>query len=878
MASGNEGKPVENRELVDVEEQLVRKLKSLGYQVDRDVTLQGKFKTEYTFNLVARKSNGLTSFITAIGVIKHEDNQPIGLNEVFEFDDKCYNCDISDKVLIALPGLDSVATQFAKGQQVRVLSGESLKEFLQLPLPRRAKKSIVIKFDSREQLSASLTELGYTVENDSKVKGRSGAQYSFDILAREDDGFMPHQLAVDVLTGEQVSREEVSAFDTKAYDAGIEHKVLLVSGELAAEAAQLARKQKVTVIKLGSRSQEIFIGGEAPEEVAEKAKAPAEEAVAEEVVDEVKEAVAREKGVKKAEAEKTEAEKAEAPAEEEAPLGDVSTIESAIAELLTKAPKPKAKGKARAEAAAPAEVEAEAKPKEKGKKVRLLKQAIPPEVLKLIPESTARRFVVMPMSISGHTLQMAMANPADIFALQILEYQSKMRIKPIAAEEKEIQEAIDFNYKGFGKIQEQLAYIPGDLTTADEADLVASTADAPVSNALRLIIDEAAKARSSDIHIEPEEDRLRVRYRIDGVLQETMSLPMNIHSALVSRIKIMSDLNIADHIRPQDGQFTIETGGREIDIRVATCPTVHGEQAVLRLLDKTLAARELPQLGFLPEVQARYEDMLRVPFGMIIVSGPTGSGKTTTLYASINQLDKVSRKIITIEDPVEYRFPNIVQMQVNPKAGFTFATALRSILRLDPDVILVGEIRDTETARIAVQSALTGHLVLASLHANDAVGVVYRLVDLGIERFLVASAVIGTVAQRMLRRICPDCAHYVKAPRMEQLAYDKYIGEKREEFLYGSGCEPCAYSGYRGRVGMFEVLHMTDELRTLILKGSSDVEFRKQALKEGMVPLITDGFLKVKIGTTTPAEVLRSAYTVEEEGKKAEVVEEEQEQ
>ncbi len=558
----------------------------------------------------------------------------------------------------------------------------------------------------------------------------------------------------------------------------------------------------------------------------------------------------------------------------------MSTIESAIAELLTKAPKPKAKAKAKAEA--PAEVEAEAKPKEKAKKVRLLKQAITAEVLKLIPESTARRFIAMPMSITGHTLQMAMANPADIFALQILEHQSKMRIKPIAAEEKEIQEAIDFNYKGFGKIQEQLAYIPGDLTTADEADLVASTADAPVSNALRLIIDEAAKARASDIHIEPEEDRLRVRYRIDGVLQETMSLPMNIHSALVSRIKIMSDLNIADHIRPQDGQFSIETGGRDVDIRVATCPTVHGEQAVLRLLDKTLAARELAQLGFLPEVQARYEDMLRVPFGMIVISGPTGAGKTTTLYASINQLDKVSRNIITVEDPVEYRFPNINQMQVNPKAGFTFATALRSILRLDPNVILVGEIRDNETARIAVQAALTGHLVLASLHANDAVGVVYRLIDLGIERFLVASAIIGTVAQRMLRRICNDCSHYVKAPKMEQLAYERYIGEKREEFLYGSGCEPCAYSGYRGRVGMFEVLHMTDGLRTLILQGSSDVAFRKHALSEGMVPLIADGFLKVKQGTTTPAEVLRSAYTVEEVGKKGEeaeeVVEEEQEQ
>jgi general secretion pathway protein E len=326
----------------------------------------------------------------------------------------------------------------------------------------------------------------------------------------------------------------------------------------------------------------------------------------------------------------------------------------------------------------------------------------------------------------------------------------------------------------------------------------------------------------------------------------------------------MSDMNIADHIRPQDGQFTIEASGRPIDVRVATCPTVHGEGTVLRLLDKTLAARELAGLGLRPETLEKYQEMLRVPFGMIVASGPTGSGKTTTLYASINQLDKVSRKIITIEDPVEYRFSNINQIQINPKAGLTFASGLRSILRLDPDIILVGEMRDAETAKIAVQAALTGHLVFSSLHANDAVGVTYRLLDLGIEPFLVASALIGTVAQRMVRRVCPDCAHSITVSKLEQVAYEKEIGEHREEFLYGSGCEPCAYSGYRGRVGMFEVLHMSDELRMLVLRGASNVEFREQAYKEGMVPLIKDGMLKVKEGITTPAEVLRNAYSIEE--------------
>jgi len=815
-------------DLRDVEEQFIRKLKALGYEVERHVTLEGKFRTEHTFDLLARKSNGLISYVTAIGITKHYDGQPIGLGEVFEFDDKCYNCDIWDKVFIALPELDSVASQFARGQQIKILSEENLKEFLALSVAKRGKKTVVVGFNSKEQLLSSLTELGYTIEQDSKVKGRTGDEYTFDILAREDDGFIPHQLAIDVLNGARVDLEEMSLFEKKAYDAEIQQKVLFISGELAAEAAEFAQQEKINVIRLGSPSKEISIGEEVVEE-----EVPVEKVTAKEVT-------AKEEGVKQE----------EVAAEEKTRQQGMSAIESALSEILTKAPEPKAEVKPE-----------ETKPKAKAK---LLKKAIAPEVLKLVPESTARRFMAIPLSVKGNTVEMAMANPADIFALQILEHQSKMRVKPVVVEEQEIREAIDFNYRGFGQIQEQLAGIPEDMAGGDEMDLIAATADAPVANALHLIIDEAAKARASDIHIEPEEDRLRVRYRIDGVLQDTLSLPITIHPALTSRIKIMSDMNIADHLRPQDGQFTIESSGRPIDVRVATCPTVHGEGTVLRLLDKTLAARELAGLGLRPETLEKYQEMLRVPFGMVVASGPTGSGKTTTLYASINQLDKVSRKIITIEDPVEYRFSNINQIQINPKAGLTFASGLRSILRLDPDIILVGEIRDADTARIAVQSALTGHLVFSSLHANDAVGVIYRLLDLGIEPFLVASALIGTMAQRMLRRVCPDCAHSITVSKLEQVAYEKEIGEHREEFIYGSGCEACAYSGYRGRVGMFEVLHMSDELRMLVLRGGGTVEFREQAYKEGMVPLIKDGMLKVKEGMTTPSEVLRNAYNMEE--------------
>ena len=493
-----------------------------------------------------------------------------------------------------------------------------------------------------------------------------------------------------------------------------------------------------------------------------------------------------------------------------------------------------------------------------------LRRATRPEALRLIPESTARKFTVIPINITDNNiLEVAMVNPSDIVTIQVLEHQSRMRIRAVPAEKKEIQDAIDFNYKGFGQIAEQIARIDVGPDTAAGVDLVAATANAPVAAALNLIVEEGVKARASDIHIEPEEKRLRVRYRIDGVLHEVMSLPVKIHPPLTSRVKVMSDLNIADHLRPQDGQFSTEVKGKQIDVRVATTPTVHGEAVVMRLLDKSVAVMDLPQLGFTPESLAKFEKMLAVPFGMILVSGPTGAGKTTTLYAAVNTLDKVTRNIITVEDPVEYRFENIKQIQVNPKAGLTFAGVLRSMMRLDPDVILVGEIRDGETATIAVKSALTGHLVLSSIHANDAIGVIYRLLDLGVEPFLVASVITGTVAQRMLRRVCLNCATEVKPSASEQAAYMSAMGEELESFLSGTGCDLCSYSGYRGRMGLFEVLNMSDALRAMILRGATLAEVRQQAINEGMDTLMKDGMQKVKQGMTTVSEVLRNAYSLD---------------
>lgn len=497
-------------------------------------------------------------------------------------------------------------------------------------------------------------------------------------------------------------------------------------------------------------------------------------------------------------------------------------------------------------------------------RLNVLRQSPSPEALHLVPEKLARKYGVVPLAIENNTLRVAMANPDDILAIEALAAKTKKRIEPIAATANDIKESIDFNYRAFGEIASQLGTVDmsNEEKPAEELEIEAAD-DSPVARALNLIVEEAAKSHASDIHIEPEEDKIRIRYRIDGILHEVLSLPPAIHLSLLSRIKILSGMNIADHRRPQDGQFSIQTAGKFIDIRVATISTVHGEMAVLRLLDKSMGAMSLSQLGFLPKSQSVFEQMLKKPYGMVVVSGPTGAGKTTTLYTALNSMDKEAKKIITLEDPVEYRFENINQIQVNPRAGLTFASGLRSIVRLDPDVILVGEIRDSETAQIAIQSALTGHLVLSTVHANDTVGVLMRLVDLGVEPFLLSSAVIGIVAQRMVRRICPYCSREITVPLVEQMAYQAETGEERSEFLCGEGCKACVYSGYLGRAGIFELLPINDDIRQLLVGNASSTQIREQALKNGMVPLATDGMLKAKSGITTPYEVLRNAYSID---------------
>jgi general secretion pathway protein E len=498
-------------------------------------------------------------------------------------------------------------------------------------------------------------------------------------------------------------------------------------------------------------------------------------------------------------------------------------------------------------------------------RARLQKHLIQPEALRQIPESMARQYTAIPLEISGNILHVAMANPSDILALEAMATHTKMHIMPEKTEAEAITEAIDFNFRSLDEIEKQISDISQQGEATDEPIIKLDTVtDAPVAKALTLIIEEAIKSRASDVHLQPQEDKLRVRYRIDGTLHDVISLPLKTANQVISRIKILASMNIADHHRPQDGQFSVKLRGRQtIDIRVGTVATVHGEMSTLRLLDKSRAVKHLKELGFLPGRLSTYQEMLKVPFGMILVSGPTGAGKTTTLYASINSLDYTGRNIITIEDPVEYRFKNINQIQVNPRAGLTFASGLRSILRLDPDVILVGEIRDPETASIAIQSALTGHLVLSSIHANDALGVVFRLLDLGVEPFLVASALIGTVSQRMVRTICPDCAQVSEVSLLEKVSYGKEVGEEKTDFYSGSGCKSCANTGYHGRTGIFEILKMSDPIKMMLLNGTTATELKSQAIKDGMVPLIKDGMLKVKEDITTPAEVLRNAYTVE---------------
>ena len=383
----------------------------------------------------------------------------------------------------------------------------------------------------------------------------------------------------------------------------------------------------------------------------------------------------------------------------------------------------------------------------------------------------------------------------------------------------------------------------------------------PVIRAVELIIESAIAEGASDVHIEPQEGHLQIRVRVDGTLRSEQKLPTEIHQSLVSRIKVMANMDISEHRIPQDGQFTYYFDGRDVDFRVATIDTNHGEMVVMRLLDKTMSFLRLADIAFRPDILELYRSQLAAPYGMVLVSGPTGSGKTTSLYASLSEYDPSERKIMTVEDPIEYKMPGINQVQVNRQAGMTFSTGLRGILRLDPDVILVGEVRDSETADTAVQAALTGHIVLSSIHANDAAGALLRLVDLGVEPFLINSAVTCSLAQRLVRKPCAHCKITATASVPEIQAYNREINDARTEFEYGAGCEICGYTGYLGRVAVFELLLITDDIRELVMNRATASQIRHQAIQEGMVSMSRDAMLKAQGNLTNPGEVIRKVFT-----------------
>jgi general secretion pathway protein E len=493
--------------------------------------------------------------------------------------------------------------------------------------------------------------------------------------------------------------------------------------------------------------------------------------------------------------------------------------------------------------------------------IDLKAHVVQPEALALIPEELARKHLFIPLQIIGDSLMVVMADPDDYITIGDIFARTNMKVKVAFANAADIRRAINIYYRATDEIQEKVSDIlPADI--GDRESAADFNVETPITESLDLLIEQAVRDRASDIHLEPQNDRLRIRYRIDGVLYDMNSVPMNIHAELASRIKILAEMDVTRSKQAQDGQFSIKIGDKEIDIRVASTDTIHGERITLRLLDKSVSLFTLPELGFLPDTLKKYEALLHYPFGMVLVGGPTGSGKTTTLYTSINEIDRKRYNIMTIEDPVEYQFENITQSQLDTKTGITFASGLRALLRQDPDVILVGEIRDKETAITAVQAALTGHLVFSSIHANDAVSMITRLLDLGVEPGLISSTLIALLAQRMVRRICTNCRVAVSPTAVQKEIYHKEIGQELQTVYKGSGCHLCGNTGYMGRIGIFELLVMSEEIQKMLISDVSIGTLREEAIREGIYTMKRDGLLKVKEGITTFEEVMNSVFTI----------------
>jgi general secretion pathway protein E len=495
--------------------------------------------------------------------------------------------------------------------------------------------------------------------------------------------------------------------------------------------------------------------------------------------------------------------------------------------------------------------------------IDLQRHKVQPKALQLVPEAIARKYNLIPLDIIGESLVVVMTDPEDIHVIQDLQVQVKMKIEPAIGVAADIKKAIDINYRSAAEIEKHVReFSPGTVKeTILSEEMVART---PIAQTVDLIITQAVRDRASDIHIEPQENRTRIRFRIDGTLYDMFNLPISTHIPLVSRIKILAEMNIAESRRPQDGQISTTAGDKPVDIRVASLATAYGERLALRILDKSLALFTLSELGLQSDSLLKLHKIVRSPFGLFLVGGPTGAGKTTTLYALLNSLNRSEHNIMTIEDPIEYRFEDINQTQVNIKAGVTFPTGLRAIMRHDPNIILVGEIRDKETATIAVQAALTGHLVLSSIHANNSVGVLFRLLDLGVEPYLIVSTLVGISTQRMVRRLCPHC-RTTGTPSKAEIQMFQESGTPSPALLYnqGAGCNLCAHTGFEGRTGLFEVLLMSDILRKMLINNVNAVDIESQAIKEGLIPMKQAGLFKASQGIIPVEEVLRNVLTVQ---------------
>ena len=494
--------------------------------------------------------------------------------------------------------------------------------------------------------------------------------------------------------------------------------------------------------------------------------------------------------------------------------------------------------------------------------VELAEYPVDRAAVSLVPAQLCRRHNILPIHATGSTITLAMVEPGDVLAMDDVRALTRMHVVAVVAEKSDLLAAINRFHRADNELSDLTTAIEEEAAPAatDEVALrEADPDDAPIVRFVNLIIGQAIQDSASDIHIEPGEFEMRVRYRIDGVLHDVQQAPKNIQNGVISRLKIMSDINIAERRRPQDGRMSVQHGGQVIDLRVATLPTVFGEKVVMRILDNNATRRDIGELGMLDRNLAAYRTSYTKPYGMILVTGPTGSGKSTTLYTTLHAVSRPEINVITVEDPVEYRMAGINQVQVNPKAGLTFASALRSILRSDPDVVLIGEIRDQETAQIAIEASLTGHLVLSTLHTNDAPSAITRLIEMDIEPFLVGSALDCVVAQRLARRLCDRCKQLqeYEVAHLDHLGFGRREDELSPRFYHAVGCSACSGTGYRGRLALHEVMTVTEDIERLAVARASSAEIMRMATAQGMLTLRQDGWAKVRAGLTSIEEVLR---------------------